>query len=211
MPWLSINPDFIKEPTRVSVQNRMAVYQDSYRFRMSDSVIADYPRVQKLLSEEEFKDLVTSFIYSHFSRFTNLAEYSQEFPAYVAKQFPSLYVPALQDWYEIVSSRNQKPPETQILSAKDVDCGVPSRLKVFPSTLTYRTPENYQILNLISKCLDRLPLNQKMAFTLKEVEDETTESICQLLDLTVSNLGVLLFRARNQLRECIEFKSKGGT
>lgn len=66
--------------------------------------------------------------------------------------------------------------------------------------------ESSQTMTIISKCIDYLPLNQKMAFILKEVEDEVTEQICEILNVTSSNLGVLLFRARNQLRECIESK-----
>ncbi len=68
--------------------------------------------------------------------------------------------------------------------------------------------ESSQTMAIISKCIDFLPLNQKMAFILKEVEDEVTEQICEILKVTSSNLGVLLFRARNQLRECIESKAR---
>jgi DNA-directed RNA polymerase specialized sigma24 family protein len=62
-------------------------------------------------------------------------------------------------------------------------------------------------MKLISDCLELLPLNQKMAFNLKEIEEEMTEEICNILSVSATNLGVLLFRARNQLRECIEKKT----
>lgn len=68
--------------------------------------------------------------------------------------------------------------------------------------------ESTQTLGIIAQCLDLLPLNQKMAFVLKEVQEELTEEICRVLSVTATNLGVLLFRARNQLRECVEYKSK---
>lgn len=68
--------------------------------------------------------------------------------------------------------------------------------------------ESCQTLEIISKCLDYLPLNQKTAFFLKEVEEEMTETICKILDVSVNHLGVLLFRAKNQLRECIDGKSR---
>ena len=64
-----------------------------------------------------------------------------------------------------------------------------------------------QMTKLISDCLDLLPLTQKMAFNLKEIQEETTAEICNILSVTATNLGVLLFRARNQLRECIEKKA----
>lgn len=55
----------------------------------------------------------------------------------------------------------------------------------------------------IEECSEGLPLNQRTAFYLKEVERETTESICKILGVSVTHLGVLLFRARNNLRECL--------
>ncbi|MGZ3772931.1 MAG: RNA polymerase sigma factor [Pseudobdellovibrionaceae bacterium] len=64
-----------------------------------------------------------------------------------------------------------------------------------------------QMMDLIKKCLEFLPLNQKMAFLLRDLNEESTEETCNILSVTATNLGVLLYRARNQLRECIERKS----
>ncbi len=73
-------------------------------------------------------------------------------------------------------------------------------------------PENFmvasQTMDLIQKCIDALPLNQRMAFCLKEIDDHGSQDICNILEVTVTNLGVLLFRARNALRECIESKAQ---
>ena len=49
-----------------------------------------------------------------------------------------------------------------------------------------------------------------MAFVLREVEDLSTVEICKILDVTRTNLGVLLYRARNRLRECLESKGIKG-
>jgi len=72
-------------------------------------------------------------------------------------------------------------------------------------------PERFMIaaqtIEIINQCLERLPLTQKMAFSLKEVMGEDTEEICNTLEISVTNLGVLLFRAKNRLRECIEKKN----
>lgn len=61
-----------------------------------------------------------------------------------------------------------------------------------------------QTLEVINCCLTSLPLSQKLAFCLKEIEGEKSENICKILEVTSTNLGVLLYRARNRLRECIE-------
>lgn len=60
-------------------------------------------------------------------------------------------------------------------------------------------------------CLDRLPDRQRVAFNLREVEGFDTSEVCNILDVTANNLGVLLFRARNGLRECLEAKGFEGS
>lgn len=72
-------------------------------------------------------------------------------------------------------------------------------------------PEQFMLASetrsIIEKCLEALPLAQKMAFVLREVEGEETSEICKILNVSITNLGVLFFRAKNGLRECIEGKS----
>lgn len=63
-----------------------------------------------------------------------------------------------------------------------------------------------EIMDMIGKCSENLPLPQRMAFYLKEVEGETMETICNIVGCTPTHLGVLLFRARNRIRECLEKK-----
>lgn len=58
----------------------------------------------------------------------------------------------------------------------------------------------------IDECLQQLSTPQRMAFYLKEVEGQTTPDLCNILDVSVTNLGVLLFRARNKLLLCLEEK-----
>ncbi len=67
-----------------------------------------------------------------------------------------------------------------------------------------------QIMDLIQKCIDALPVKQRMAFCLKEIDEHKSSEICNILELSVTNLGVILFRAKNRLRECIENKAKQG-
>lgn len=52
-------------------------------------------------------------------------------------------------------------------------------------------------------CLDNLPTNQGRAFMMREFIELETDEICQTMELTVSNLNVLLYRARMRLRECL--------
>ena len=56
----------------------------------------------------------------------------------------------------------------------------------------------------IDGCLDAVPDKQRLAFVLREIQGLSTGEICKILEVSATNLGVMLFRARNRLRECLE-------
>ncbi len=60
-----------------------------------------------------------------------------------------------------------------------------------------------ETMDVIRRCMEGLPHAQRTAFHMREVQGEDTETICNIMDVTTTNLGVLLYRARNKLRECI--------
>jgi len=66
-----------------------------------------------------------------------------------------------------------------------------------------------EIRGAIGECLEEVPDQQRMAFILREVEGLSTPEICKILDVTRTNFGVVLYRARNRLRECLEGKGMG--
>ena len=63
-----------------------------------------------------------------------------------------------------------------------------------------------EIAEFLEDCQQSLSSSQRVAFVLREVEGMSTEEICNILDVSRTNLGVLLFRGRNRLRECLEAK-----
>ncbi len=69
--------------------------------------------------------------------------------------------------------------------------------------------QNKELRRDISGCLDAAPKRQRMAFMLREVDGLDTKEICKILDVSAPNLGVMLFRIRNRLRECLEAKGVG--
>lgn len=68
-----------------------------------------------------------------------------------------------------------------------------------------------EVQRLLRSCLEEVPDRQRLAFTLREVEGFESEEICNILDISANNLGVLLYRARNRLRECLESKGLEGS
>jgi RNA polymerase sigma-70 factor (ECF subfamily) len=65
---------------------------------------------------------------------------------------------------------------------------------------------NDELKSWLSRCAEGLSVDQRAAFAMKAVEGRDTAEVCKILGVTSTNLGVLLFRARNKLRDCLEKK-----
>lgn len=72
------------------------------------------------------------------------------------------------------------------------------------------SPEAYtatgQAMDWLQQCLDALPERRRLVFHLRDVEQLETDEICKIMEMSPNTLGVLLFRTRNALRECLEAK-----
>jgi RNA polymerase sigma-70 factor (ECF subfamily) len=77
---------------------------------------------------------------------------------------------------------------------------------VRPPEDLHRALESREIGEALAGCLQGLPAAQREVFVLREMEGLETAEICKILGVTVTNMGVLMHRARNRLRECIEAK-----
>ncbi len=63
-----------------------------------------------------------------------------------------------------------------------------------------------QFWAVFEACLDALPPKQSRVFMMREFIELETAEICEATGMTLSNLFVLLHRARLRLRECLEDK-----
>ncbi len=64
--------------------------------------------------------------------------------------------------------------------------------------------ETQAFLKVLEACLTRLPARTSRAFLMREWLDIEPRDICVELDLSPGNLRVLLWRARMQLRHCLD-------
>ena len=64
--------------------------------------------------------------------------------------------------------------------------------------------ETEELRSQIEDCIDNLPHKYGMVFRMKTIQEFETEEICKELDITSSNLWVIVHRARTQLRKCME-------
>lgn len=64
--------------------------------------------------------------------------------------------------------------------------------------------QNAQLYRTLEDCLELLTPQLARAFALREMDELDTPDICKILGVTATNLGVMLHRARQRLRGCLE-------
>ena len=64
--------------------------------------------------------------------------------------------------------------------------------------------EQKEFKSILQKCMDLLPQNLSAVFSMRELDGFETDNICKELDISSSNLWVMLHRARTSLRHCLE-------
>ncbi|MBS1530175.1 MAG: sigma-70 family RNA polymerase sigma factor [Bacteroidetes bacterium] len=58
--------------------------------------------------------------------------------------------------------------------------------------------------HILAQCLKKLPALWMSVFTMKHLDDESSEAICSELKLTSSNFWVIIHRAKLNLRACLQ-------
>jgi len=81
----------------------------------------------------------------------------------------------------------------------------PAEWKSEPEVVMHRT----EFWQTFRQCLDKLPPRVADVFMLREMEEQDTPQICASLQISQSNLWVMLHRARMALRECLEINWYG--
>ena len=83
-----------------------------------------------------------------------------------------------------------------------------------PANWDLATPEEILEKDELKSCIDStikvLPEQQKAVFLLRDMEDYSLEQICNILDVSDSNVRVLLHRARLRLYQTIEHFQETG-
>ncbi len=76
----------------------------------------------------------------------------------------------------------------------------PNNWNVDPEKAT----ENKELAQVLEKCMNGLSEKFHRIFVLKEIEGLSSEEICKEFNIKPTNLWVMLHRARNQLKLCME-------
>lgn len=64
--------------------------------------------------------------------------------------------------------------------------------------------EQKQFLSVLSDCMDKLPARLATVFLMRDLHETDNEIICNELQVTATNVWVMLYRARMGLRKCLE-------
>ncbi|MBN4077938.1 sigma-70 family RNA polymerase sigma factor [Nitrospina gracilis] len=67
-----------------------------------------------------------------------------------------------------------------------------------------KASENKELAQVLAKCMNGLSEKFHRLFVLKEIEGLSSEEICKEFNVKPTNLWVMLHRARNQLKLCME-------
>ncbi|WP_298339465.1 sigma-70 family RNA polymerase sigma factor [uncultured Algibacter sp.] len=66
------------------------------------------------------------------------------------------------------------------------------------------TLQNNELGDAIHNCLSKLPQKQADVFKMKTILNHETEAICNELNITASNLWVIIHRARTAMADCLK-------
>ncbi|MFH0758034.1 MAG: sigma-70 family RNA polymerase sigma factor [Bacteroidota bacterium] len=69
--------------------------------------------------------------------------------------------------------------------------------------------EQGELMQIIQWCISNLPPKLASAFIMKMIDEATSDEVCKELEITASNLWVMLHRARLKMRKCVESKWMG--
>ncbi len=67
----------------------------------------------------------------------------------------------------------------------------------------YEQVTNKEMLYRIRQCMDRLPSNQQQVIRLREMEGFSYNEIADMLDMTLDQVKINLFRGRNTIKKTI--------
>ena len=105
------------------------------------------------------------------------------------------------DHYRKINSKKGKAEVRMSYTAESEDEGDWLEERVADSS--YKNAEdvleNTELSEAIYNCLDKLPSKQAQVFKMKTIENFDTDIICNELDITPSNLWVIIHRARTSL------------
>lgn len=115
---------------------------------------------------------------------------------------------------DILRQRRRRPLNSSALLSDDQDGPLPPLFdqrgmwRDGSKPTEWEDPEagihSRQFLSIFDTCLNRLPAQQGRVFMMREIVELESHEICVELGLSISNVHVILHRARLSLRACLQ-------
>lgn len=68
----------------------------------------------------------------------------------------------------------------------------------------YESLEDKDFWRVLFECIDSIPSHMTTPFLMRVLDDMAYEEVCEVMNVTKSNLGVILHRVRLRVRRCLE-------
>lgn len=111
------------------------------------------------------------------------------------------------DHYRQASNRQMTDDIEAVASNVDKMFNDNGHWRVFPNEWTVNPDvafEQQEFMDVLYECISVLPSRLAEIFMLREFDEMSTKLICEKLEISESNSWVMLYRARMQLRQCLE-------
>ncbi len=126
---IDTKPDeWIRAKAEFSPKEQLAVYVNSYRYRLYDVVAEDYPVLKHYLGDDDFDRLITDFVNTAQSEYFNISRYAEQLPGFFRKH--ALSDPCAIEVAELETAVSQltDPEETTPLSPAHLEGMTPEIL-----------------------------------------------------------------------------------
>ena len=70
--------------------------------------------------------------------------------------------------------------------------------------------EKKQIAKILEDCIEKLPERMRQLYRMRDIDGMATKEICKKMEISQTNLWVMMHRARCALRSCLEKKLMDG-
>ncbi|MBT8338951.1 MAG: sigma-70 family RNA polymerase sigma factor [Desulfatitalea sp.] len=111
------------------------------------------------------------------------------------------------DYYRRSVTRQINIDEMPTVSGNDTRFNGNGHWRVAPDAWRFNPVAAYEqkeFMDVLYRCMAKLPARLAEIFMLREFEELGTEAICNQMQISESNSWVMLYRARMQLRDCLK-------
>lgn len=113
---------------KLSAEGRLDVYANMYFYRLKDALLADYPKIAKIVGDDRFHNLVTDYLLVHPSKHYSLRYVGQPFAEFLKSHRESQEYPWLPDlaalewaWGDAFQAENSPVLDRESLATLDPD------------------------------------------------------------------------------------------